>query len=94
MDEREVKFKELLKDQKTLREIMAITDPQMMRNFFAERGLSFTLDEVKAISGCLNRAQGFKGELSEEKLEEVSGGCVSWIAAALENSVALMSIPS
>ena len=74
MDEREEKLKELLKDEFFAKELSTKIEAEDAQKYFAEHGVDFTMDEMKAMGKALNLAAEKGGELSEDELEQVSGG--------------------
>ena len=76
MDYREKKLRELMKDEAFVKELSAKIEAEDAQKYFAEHGVDFTMEEIKAIGSALNCSVKSNGELSEDDLEQVSGGCL------------------
>ena len=75
------KLEELFKDEDFVKELAPTSNAAEAQAVFAAHGLELTPEEVKAISqqcaGCIKKLEENDGELSEEDLEQISGGAFS-----------------
>lgn len=65
------KVEEAMKDEAFAQKLFETESAEDAQKLFADKGIEFTLEELKAIAAC---AQNEDGELQEEALENVSGG--------------------
>ena len=72
------KLEELFKNEDFVKELAPTSSAAEAQAVFAAHGLELTPEEVKAISqqfaGCIKKLEENDGELSEEDLEQISGG--------------------
>ena len=75
------KLEELFKNEDFVKELAPTSSAAEAQGVFAAHGLELTPEEVKAISqqcaGCIKKLEENDGELSEEDLEQISGGAFS-----------------
>lgn len=91
------KLQELSKDQEKLKELMKIGEPEEAQKWFSDNGVELSLDDIRELGAVLSRlankeleriansgkaAAGSDDELSEDELEEASGGIIISIAYA------------
>ena len=81
----EEKLKEALSDEAFVKELLAMEKPEDVQAALEEKGVEFTLDDIKQIGEVIRKVQSGEisqeqleraanGELSEDELEGVSGG--------------------
>ena len=72
------KLEDLFKDTAFVKELAPTASPAEAQAVFAAHGLELTIEEIKGISqqcaGCIKKLEENDGELSEEDLEQISGG--------------------
>lgn len=84
-----IKLKEIEKDEDFMKELFELDSIEKIKDAFASKELYLSTDEVKVIVSKVVDATEEKGELSENFLENVSGGIVitsamvGWGCAAL-----------
>lgn len=74
MEQMEARIKEAFADEQYVKELFALEKPEDAQAKLREKGISMTLEEVKAIPQALQMLQANDGELSEDALEDVAGG--------------------
>lgn len=85
------KVEEVIQNQEFLERIAMMEDPEEVQKAFAEEGIAFSLDEVKAIGQMV--ATGSVDEFSESDLEVVSGGlALATIAGCIACAAALINL--
>lgn len=67
------RYEELAKDQAFLNALADAETPEAMQKLFADHGIELTMDEVNAFIRLAEN--GKSGELNENDLANVSGGC-------------------
>ena len=68
-------MKELLADETFSRQLIAAESEEEVQKMLADKGVSLSLDEIKAIGDLLDKHAGNDdGTLSEDDLEQVAGG--------------------
>ena len=100
----EEKLKEVLSDDAFVKELLAMEKPEDVQAALEEKGVEFTLDDIKQIGEVIRKVQSGEisqeqveraanGELSEDELEGVSGGILLttllWITAGCGAAVAV-----
>ena len=83
MEQMEARIKEAFADEQYVKELFALEKPEDAQAKLQEKGISMTLDEVKAIPKMLKAAQMNGDELSEDLLEDVAGGVLTVAAATI-----------
>lgn len=87
MENREEELEKLLQNKELVEELLAKQEPHEAQKFFEDHGIVFTMDEVRSMGETLGmiarKAADHGGELSEEELDEVSGGFVISTGAIL-----------
>ncbi len=89
------KIKELFADEAFVKELFSKETPEEVQKIFAEHDVDVSVEELmKAREIILKKMeQGVENlELTEEELEEVSGGCAGMIAFFIVGGL-LMSVP-
>ena len=81
MDEKIVKFKELMSQDEICAKVQTLQDVPAILKLLADNGLVLTADELGQISKSIVDAHE-NGELSENDLEDVAGG--HWIGKLIE----------
>lgn len=78
MLENNATFVELMENKEFVHEMMSQETPEDVQKIFADNGVDMTIDEVNEIGRALANAENgaLSNELSEEALEDVSGGVV------------------
>lgn len=75
------KFEELIKDKDFSESIIKMETPEEVQKAFAEKGVEISKEEVQALGAIINKACEKKGAaLSEEDLNEISGGSIGDVA--------------
>ena len=70
----EAKIKELENDSQFIKKIANLTDIEDVAAAFSNEGVEIEKEEIDKFKNCLDE----RGELNEELLAEVSGGCKYW----------------
>ena len=73
---------ELLKDEETAKTVMGSSPEEAAVNLKA-RGLDFTAEELTKLANDAIASESGSGELSEESLDNVSGGVVGVVAVGV-----------
>ena len=77
------RFDQLLADKKFVEQMLAQQTAEDVQKLFNDTGVDFTLEDVNEIGEQLNRAANSNEELSEEALEDVSGGFAITVAGVI-----------
>lgn len=85
------KIEAAFKDKQFTDKLLSLEEPEDVQKAFAERGIDFTLDEVKEI-GKRVTAETSGEELEENSLEEVAGGIVVTTAAVIATVAACANL--
>ena len=97
MKEGAKKLEDLFRDESFVTEMMKQNTPEEAQVFLAAHGVECTLEEVKAMGKAMKAAAQAKQtgeELSEDELEDVSGGSVLLIAGGIAAGIAyLVGVP-
>lgn len=77
-DHQAKKLEEVMSNQEFVMQLLTLETPEDVQKAFEEKGVSFTLEEVKEMGAALSQELDNmnQGELSTESLETVSGGAV------------------
>jgi len=73
-DELKAKMEEAVKDEAFVNQLAEAENAEEAQKLFESKGISLSLEEVEAIANQLKSANG---ELSDDALENVSGGLVT-----------------
>ncbi len=76
MDKQEL-FNKIFEDPESVKQVQQMSDPEEIRQYLAERGVSFSEEEFDSLLRGIGKAVSNKmeeGELSEDSLESVAGG--------------------
>ncbi len=76
----EQKIKELFSDEQFVKELFALETPEEVQAVLADNDVEISVEEILKIRELLIKKEN--GELSDEDLEEVSGGLVQVITHA------------
>ena len=75
---KEEKITEAMKDIKFVEKIIDIRSPEEMQKAFATKKIDLSLEEAQAVISTIKKLSESKsGEVSDEDLEEISGGATS-----------------
>ena len=75
---KEEKKKEAMRDIKFVEKIIDIRSPEEMQKAFATKEIDLSLEEAQAVISTIKKLSESKsGEVSDEDLEEISGGATS-----------------
>ena len=78
-EEFKAKLEEVLKDEGFVKSLLEMENPEDVQTALAEKDIEVTLEELASARDLLSK-YGEKGsELSEDELEEVSGGVITGI---------------
>ena len=81
--ENKTEFQKLLKDKDFSESIIKMETPEEVQKAFAEKGVEVSKEEVQALGAIINKVCEKKGAaLSEEDLNEISGGGIGDVAEA------------
>lgn len=81
--ENKTEFQKLLKDKDFYESIIKMETPEEVQKAFAEKGVEVSKEEVQALGAIINKVCEKKGAaLSEEDLNEISGGGIGDVADA------------
>ena len=76
--EKEEKITEAMRDIKFVEKIIDIRSPEEMQKAFATKEIDLSLKEAQAVISTIKKLSESKpGEVSDEDLEEISGGATS-----------------
>ena len=77
----EKKLEELFKSEEFKKEVANLKTAEELRAAFAKHGVEMTEEEVVNLCGQIAKqvSEGENGELTEESLENVSGGIAPWL---------------
>ena len=99
--EKEKMISEAMKDVEFAKKIIEIQSPEEMQKAFATKKIDLSLEEAQAVISTIKKLSESKsGEVSDEDLEEISGGATSSTnekisiatAAALGTMVAALTL--
>lgn len=76
MNEKNKKIEEIFKNEEKVKYLCSLNTPEEAQKAFAEEGVDLTLDELNELRDAIIRAIDNKGELSEDDLEQASGGFI------------------
>lgn len=82
IEEKNQKLQELKNDQAFISKLSECKSGENLMEVFSEHGINFSEDELEIIKKMAEAEQA-NGELSEEALENVSGGVVTLCALAM-----------
>jgi len=96
--EKEQLIKEIFSDEEYVKGLIALETPEEVQASLQEKGLEITVEEINTMKDLLSKMND--GELSDEDLESVSGGCVAVLigcgaavaATAVGSIVALLAL--
>ena len=75
---KEEKITEAMKDVEFAKKIIEIQSPEEMQKAFATKEIDLSLEEAQAVISTIKKLSESKpGEVSDEDLEEISGGATS-----------------
>lgn len=75
---KEEKITEAMRDIKFVEKIIDIRSPEEMQKAFAKKEIELSLEEAQAVISTIKKLSESKsGEVSDEDLEEISGGATS-----------------
>ena len=76
--EKEKMISEAMKDVEFAKKIIEIQSPEEMQKAFAKKEIELSLEEAQAVISTIKKLSESKsGEVSDEDLEEISGGATS-----------------
>jgi len=76
----EQKIKEIFADEAFVSSILEMETPEEVQKALADKGLDLSVDEINTIKESLSAEEG---ELSDEQLEDVSGGSITAVICGL-----------
>ena len=87
------KLSKLLNDEDFLKKILPMKTPEEVQAEFKKEGLELSIEEIEALGKAINAAAKKGKPLSEDELENVSGGMLDLLGVALL-PVAIVSLPA
>ena len=85
-DELKAKMEEAVKDEAFMNQLAEAENAEEAQKLFESKGISLSLEEVKALASQLKSASG---ELSDDALENVSGGLATPVLVIIGGTVLL-----
>lgn len=82
----EEKLKKVMSDEAYVKELLALETPEEVQASLEEKDVEMSLDEIKQATNLLSRYSD--GELSEDELAEIAGGCAACVTCAIISIVA------
>lgn len=84
------KIQEVFSDEKFVESLLQMEEPEMVQNALKEKGIELTVEELEQIRERLEN--GAEGELSEDDLDQVSGGiAITTIVGAIAGIISMTS---
>ena len=85
-EELKAKMEEAVKDEAFMNQLAEAENAEEAQKLFESKGISLSLEEVKALASQLKSASG---ELSDDALENVSGGLATPVLVIIGGTVLL-----
>ena len=90
MAKNEGKLYELFQDERFVSDLLEMEEPEQIQTALRDQGIEMSLEEVKTVGAICEKLIEKDGELTEEDLEEISGGVV--FMATLTTAVTIAQI--
>ena len=89
MDQMNERIKEVFSDEAYVQEFLAFETPEEAQASLEEKGIDMSIEELNQVADLLNRYS--EGELSEEELADIAGGCALAVCITVATVIATVA---